>query len=117
MAVSSACGGPLPKGAPGVLVSGRIGSETMRQIAVDLPDEIARQLEGKGRALPQRLLEALAVDAYQLGEITAAQVQEILGLRSRWEVEAFLKEHRAYLPYTEADLEADLGVIQRVTQL
>jgi predicted HTH domain antitoxin len=88
----------------------------MRQVAVELPDGIARQLEIGGRDLERRALEALAVDAYRSGEITTAQVQEMLQLSSRWEVDAFLKERQAYLPYTEEDLEADLQAIRKISQ-
>jgi hypothetical protein len=78
----------------------------MRQVAMELPDDVARRLEVGGRDLSRRALEGLALDAYRSGEITAAQVQQMLRLSSRWEVEAFPKERQAYLPYTEADLEA-----------
>lgn len=88
----------------------------MRHVSVELPDDIARQLEVGGRDLSRRALEALALDAYRTGEITAAQVQETLGLSSRWETEEFLKEREAYLHYSETDLDADLRAIRGATQ-
>jgi predicted HTH domain antitoxin len=88
----------------------------MRQVAVELPDDVARQLEVSGQDLARRTLEALAFDAYRSGEITTAQVQEMLHHSSRWETEAFLKERQAYLHYGEADLDADMLAIHRAAQ-
>lgn len=87
----------------------------MRQIGVELPDEVAEHLEQRGRDLSRWALEALAVDAYRAGELTSAQVQQVLGLSSRWETEAFLKERQAYLHYDEDDLDADIRAIRSVT--
>ena len=86
----------------------------MTIIAIELPDDVARRLEATGRDLPQRTLEALAVEAYRSGEITPAEVQRMLRLPSRWEAEAFLKREEAYLDYTDADLERDIAAIRQV---
>ncbi|MFP4694707.1 MAG: IS1 family transposase, partial [Halothece sp.] len=48
-----------------------------------------------------------SISYYQQEKITHAEVGRILGLSSRWEVDAFLKEHRADLHYDETDLERD----------
>jgi hypothetical protein len=88
----------------------------MRHVSVELPEDVARQLEVGGHDLSRRALEALALEAYRTGEITAAQVQQMLGLTSPWETEAFLKAREAYLGYTEADLDADLLAIRGATQ-
>lgn len=56
----------------------------------------------------QAPLEALVVDAYRRDVLTAAEVQEILGLSSRHDTDAFLKEAGADLGYTVEDLEEDL---------
>jgi len=88
----------------------------MRHVSVELPDDVARQLEVGGHDLSRRVLEALALEAYRTGEITAAQVQEMLGLTSRWETEAFLKARKAYLQYSEADLDTDLLAIRAAAQ-
>jgi predicted HTH domain antitoxin len=88
----------------------------MRHVSVELPDDVARQLEVGGRDLSRRALEALALEGYRTGEITAAQVQRMLGLSSRWETAAFLKERKLYLHYSETDLDADLLAIRSVAQ-
>ena len=47
------------------------------------------------------------IQAYQTEKITHAEVGRILGLPSRWAVDAFLKQYNADLHYDEADLECD----------
>jgi len=87
----------------------------MMTVAIDVPEDIASQLEARWGDMSQRILEAFALEAYRSGEITEAQVQRMLHLSSRWEVEAFLKRTQAYLEYTEADLEQDILTIRQVT--
>jgi|TARA_B100000315_G_C14173322_1_gene405543 hypothetical protein len=61
------------------------------------------------------VVEALAAEEYRTGILTAAQVQEMLGLTSRWDTDAFLKEHRCFLDYCEDDLARDIAVIRDVS--
>jgi Uncharacterised protein family (UPF0175) len=83
-------------------------------ITIEVPEDVARQLEVIWGDLPQRVLESLAVEAYRAGVITEDEVQRMLRLTSRWEVDAFLKRAKAYLDYTEADLEQDIRAIRKV---
>ena len=82
-------------------------------VAVELPDDIAQQLETAWHDMPRRVLEAVAVEGYRSGALTHGQVQRLLQL-SWWETEAFLKERQAYLPYDEEDLEHDRAALDRV---
>ena len=86
------------------------------EIEIELPEDVARQLEARWGAgvLPRKALESLAVEAYRSGVITAAEVQRVLGLSSRWETEDFLKQAHAHLDYTESDLEEDTSAIRQV---
>ena len=84
-------------------------------IAIEVPEDIAHQLEASWEGICQHTLEALTREAYRSGLITAAQVQRMLNLPSRWEVEAFLKRAHGYLDYTEADLKQDIVAIRKVT--
>lgn len=59
-------------------------------VAIEIPDEIGRVLAGKAGDISCAVLEAAAVEAYRAGAITPVQVQQMLGLRSRWETEAFV---------------------------
>ena len=81
-------------------------------VAVELPDDIAQQLETAWHDMPRRVLEAVAVEGYRSDALTHGQVQRLLQL-SWWETEAFLKERQAYLPYNEEDLEHDRATLDR----
>ena len=82
------------------------------QVTIDLPDNIANQLQGVN--LSRRVLELIAADQYRQGQIGAAQVRRMLDFSSRWETYEFLKGEKAYLPYTEDDLELDGQAIRNV---
>lgn len=81
-------------------------------ITIELPDEIANQLQCTN--IPRRILELIAADRYRQGHIGAAEVRQMLGFPSRWETYDFLKREKAYLPYTESDLEQDTQAIRHV---
>ncbi|MFB2772209.1 UPF0175 family protein [Pelatocladus sp. BLCC-F211] len=53
-------------------------------------------------------MELIAADNYRQGCIGAAEVRQMLNFSSRWETYDFLKREKAYLPYTEDDLEQDV---------
>ena len=76
------------------------------QVTVDLPDDISKALEG--RDLHRQALEAIAIEGYRTGALTENQVQRLLGLDSRFDVHALLKEHGVPLRYTMSDVEDDL---------
>src|SRR5437762_4073950 len=82
--------------------------ERMR-VTVDLPDDISNALHEGWSDLNRQALEAIAVEGYRTGALTESQVRRLLGLESRFEVHALLKEHRVPLHYTQADLEEDLA--------
>ena len=84
----------------------------MMQIAIELPDKIFDRL--KSIDLSRRVLELIAADYYRQGAIGAAEVRQILNFSSRWETYEFLKREKAYLPYTEEDLEQDIQTISLV---
>lgn len=75
------------------------------QITIDLPEELIQHF--KRDHLAHQIIEALVIQAYQTEKITHTEVGRILGLPSRWAVNAFLKQHNADLHYDEVDLERD----------
>ena len=79
------------------------------QVTLDLPDDISAALEDRWPDLPRHALETLAVEAYRTGALTEGQVRRLLGLESRFEVHALLKNHGVPLRYTAADFEDDLA--------
>lgn len=85
-------------------------------VAVEIPDEVARQLQARSGAVSRAVLEAVAIQAYRDGVITPAQVEQMLGLGSRWETEALLRRAEAYHDYTMDDLERDLAAIRAASR-
>ncbi|MDZ7962567.1 MAG: UPF0175 family protein [Aulosira sp. DedQUE10] len=80
------------------------------QITIDIPDELVQHFNREH--LTREILEALVVQAYQSEKITTAEVGRILGLPSRWAVDAFLKQHNADLHYDETDLDQDRATLR-----
>lgn len=81
-------------------------------VSIVLPDDIARRIEAKGGDVPRLALEAFAVEGYRRGVLTRADVGRLLGLPTRWDVDAFLKQAQAYLDYTAEDLDDDMQAVQ-----
>lgn len=74
------------------------------EVTVNIPDNIARQLEPSGGDLSRRALEALAIEGYRREELSLGQVAEMLGL-SIDEANGLLKEHNIPLNLTLEDIE------------
>jgi len=62
------------------------------------------QSQKKWGDLFKRNVETLAIDCYWSGVFNGSQVRRILGLRTRLEALAFMKQAGLYLDYTERDL-------------
>ena len=73
-------------------------------IAVDLPEDIAERLQAKWGNLSRAAREAIAIEGYRSAALSQNQVQRLLGLASRWEVDALLKRAGVYLEVTEEDV-------------
>ena len=86
------------------------------QIQIGIPDDVAHSLEAKWGSLEQKLLEMLAIAAYQEGLISAGKVRELLGMATRLEVDVFLKDKGVYLHYNEADFKQDMLTMGRLEQ-
>ena len=81
-------------------------------IAIEIPDDIGQALDTQAGGVSRVVLEAVAIEAYRMGTITSAQVQQMLGLRSRWATESFLRRAEAFHDYTMDDLERDIAAIR-----
>lgn len=82
-------------------------------ITIPIPSGIEQRLQAHMGSLSQKALEAVAVEAYRSKLISAVEVQQMLQLPTKLATDAFLKEHGAYLHYTEADIEQDLEAVDR----
>ena len=86
----------------------RIRKDTMMQVTIEVPDDIAERMQQtNGQDVARHILEAYALWAYQTGEIGGGQLRRLLGFETRNEVDQFLVDHNATHNYTLADLEQD----------
>jgi hypothetical protein len=85
------------------------------RITLDLPDDIAQSLAAPGQDPSRATLEALGLEAYRQRRISAYQLRTLLGIESRWELDAFLKERRVET-YTVEDLDEDLATIRQLSE-
>jgi len=81
-------------------------------VAIEIPDDVARQLAARSGGVSRAVLEAVAVEAYRSGTITPNQVQQMLCLKTRWDAEELLRRAEAFHDYTMADLERDIAAIR-----
>jgi len=82
-------------------------------IRLELQDDIAKELETRWTDLPRAALESLVLEAYRSHVLSAAQLRRLLGVETRMQVDAFLKEHEAY-DFTVADFEQDCETLRQV---
>jgi hypothetical protein len=84
------------------------------EVAIHLPDDIARQVQAQWEDVPRHALESLALAWYQSGELNEEQLRRMLGYGTRLRVHAFLTEHGVPLRYTLEDLEQDRAAHNRL---
>jgi predicted HTH domain antitoxin len=83
-------------------------------IQLNLPEDVALALSS-GQDLSRAALESLAVEGYRTHRLSEEQIRRMLGFASRFQVHAFLREHDAYLNYSEEDLQDDLRTARELT--
>ena len=81
------------------------------EISVSIPDEFVATLIRSGQEPSRAALEALALEAYRERRLTGYQLRSVLGISSRFELDALLKEHKIE-KYTLEDFECDLATIE-----
>lgn len=76
----------------------------MTEVTISLPEDIAQTLLVDGESLEREVLEATALEGYREGKLSQSQVRRMLGFATDMQVDAFLKEHGAFLEYDLEDL-------------
>jgi predicted HTH domain antitoxin len=66
-----------------------------------------------GADLDNAALEALVIEGYRSGKLSAAEVGQLLELGDRWAVNNWLAKHRVALHYSISDLDADRATLDR----
>jgi len=85
------------------------------QVTVDIPDEFVSVLAPEGEDAGRRLLEDRTAQAYRDGKLTTYQVQCILELPSRMDVDPFLLKYKIY-DYSVEMLESDLKHVESLRE-
>jgi len=85
------------------------------QVIVEIPDEMAQRLAPPGQDPSRAALEALAIEGYRSGALTASQTRRLLGFETRYELDGFLKAHNVWEhAYSLEDLEQDRRTMQQL---
>jgi hypothetical protein len=66
-------------------------------VTIQLPADISAALGERWDDVPRRALEAIAIEGYRTGALSEGQVRRVLGLETRFQVHAMLKEHHVPL--------------------
>src|SRR5258708_29909688 len=94
------------------IVKGRIMAA---EVENSVHDALIKALGAQPAELPRQTLEALIVQAYRKGQITHAQVGELLDL-DRWETDGFLKTAQAFRARESDEFASDLERLRRISK-
>ncbi|MGH7869919.1 MAG: UPF0175 family protein [Candidatus Dormibacteraceae bacterium] len=86
------------------------------QVAIELPEDIAKGLQAKWKDLPRHTLEALALEGYRSGDLTESQIRRLLGFETRLEVNSFLRDHGLYYNYDVSEIEQEIATNERLLE-
>ena len=77
------------------------------QVTLELPEDLAEHFATDPSGLSRLAVEALALEGVRSGKLTTAQARRLLGIKSRYEMDGFLKSHGVLLPLTIDDVRRD----------
>ena len=86
------------------------GPKEAMQVSLEIPEDLGRRIAADPGELPQAALEGLALEAIRTGKLTVSQARRLLGIRSRYEMDGFLKAHGGFLDLTLEDVRRDSEV-------
>jgi predicted HTH domain antitoxin len=85
------------------------------QVTVEIPDDMAKRLTQAGQDPARAALEAVAIEGYRSGALSAYQTRRLLGFETRYELDGFLKAHNVWEhAYSLEDLEQDRQTLQQL---
>lgn len=85
------------------------------KLTVHIPDGIVPRLQATGGDLSRLALEALALEEYESGRITKAELRRMLGYGTRYQLDGFLKAHDVYDDYTWEDFEREREALRSLS--
>jgi hypothetical protein len=77
------------------------------QVHFDVPEEVARQFTADPGGITRAAAEALAAEGVRSGKLTVYQARQMLGIRSRYEMDGFLKARGVLLADTTQQVLVD----------
>jgi hypothetical protein len=80
------------------------------QVHLDIPEDVARRFDAEPGGITRAALEALAIEGVRSGKLTEHQARQLLGIRSRYEMDGFLKAHGVLLPITMDEVVRDSAI-------
>ena len=83
-------------------------------LIVHIPDDIACRLSAGGGDLSRRALEAWLAEEHKYDRLTKPELQRLLGIETRYEIDGFLKAHDVRIEYTREDAESERRSLQRL---
>jgi len=72
-----------------------------------IPEDLGRRLADDLGLLSRAALEGLALEGIRSGKLTVSQARRLLGIRSRYDMDGFLKAHDVFLDLTLEDVQRD----------
>lgn len=84
-------------------------------VEISIPDTLLKAIGAEPAELPRQTLEALIVQAFRKGQLTHAQVGELLEL-NRFETDAFLKDAQAFRLCESDEFASDLENLRRISK-
>lgn len=85
------------------------------QVTLNIPDEVAGKLAACGQDPARAALEAIAIEGYRSGTLSAYQTRRLLGFETRYELDGFLKAHNVWEhAYSLEELEQDRETLKHL---
>jgi hypothetical protein len=86
---------------------GIMSSKVTMVVQINVPEEIAGQFTAEPGGIARAAVEAFAAVGLRFGKLTPYQARQLLGIRSRYEMDGFLKARGLFLPATIEEIVAD----------
>jgi hypothetical protein len=83
-------------------------------LTLEIPDDLVGQLRAGGSDLSRRALEALATEEYKHERLNKPDLQRLLGIKTNYELDGFLKAHDVWIEYTREDAERERRGLERL---
>jgi hypothetical protein len=79
-------------------------------VQLDVPEDVALKFAAEPGGINRAAAEALAAEGVRSGKLTVFEARQMLGIRSRYEMDGFLKARGVFLPDTLEQTIADSEV-------